>query len=119
SIAQEETLLRREAVDDHTRLALHCFLEGGISDDQTPQVRNGLSHDEVAVFVESLFDFKAAELIDDAFRALFESFEISFTPPVSEISCSTELTTLIVKAVRHLVADNRSHAAIVKRVISG
>src|SRR5882762_11025223 len=96
-IAKEKSLLRREAVDREARLAFHRFLECGISNYQSAKIGNRFTNHQLAVFVQSLFHFKTAELIDDTLRALLKGFHISVGPPVGKIAGRIKLPPFVIK----------------------
>src|SRR5882762_4230808 len=116
-IAKEKSLLRREAVDREARLAFHRFLECGISNYQSAKIGNRFTNHQLAIFVQSLFHFETAELIDDTLRPLLKCLEVRVGPPVGKIAGRIKLPALIVKTMRHLVTDDCTHAAIVERVV--
>src|SRR5947209_14630653 len=102
-VGEEETLLRREAVNRRrARLAFHRLLPRGISDDQTAQVCDRLADYQFAVLVQARLDLEAVELVDDALGARMEILKIGVRKPVLQITCRIELRALIVEAVRHL-----------------
>src|SRR5947207_14803668 len=117
-IAEKEPLLGRETVDIRwSRFALHRMLESCISDHQTTEVGDRFTLDQAAVFVQALLNFKAIELVDDALRFLLKRFQVSVAPPVCQVPGCIELTTLIVKAVRHFMPNHRTHAAVIQSVV--
>src|SRR5579872_7567668 len=59
------------------------------------------------------------ELIDDASAARLELLEVGVGPPVSQAAKVIELSTLIVEAVRNLVADNHTDGAVIHGVDCG
>lgn len=100
-IGKEESLLRSKAVDVlRTRFSFHRFLQRRVRDRQSTQVGDRLTHNQLAFLVESLFDFVAVELIDDALGTLLKCFAIVRGPPIGEISLSVEPPALVVKSVR-------------------
>jgi hypothetical protein len=59
----------------------------------------------------------AVELLLDERGALRVLRGVLGRPPVLEVAVGVGLAALVVEAVRHLVADDRAHAAVVDRVV--
>src|SRR6266496_5042234 len=116
-VAKEKPLFGSESVHSLTRLALHGLLVSRISYDQASQIGDGFANYKLTVLVDSLFDLKPIELIDDTLCPRLKCFQVSISPPISEISCRVKLPTLIVETMRHFVANNRAHATIVEGVV--
>src|ERR1043165_869214 len=118
--AEKETLLGCKAADiGRTRLALHGFLKGVISHVEAAQIGDGFARHQLALHVETLLHFVAAELVDDALGALLEILHVGVGPPVLEIAFLVELRALIVEAVRDFVADDRADGPVVDRIVRG
>src|SRR5436190_24267181 len=67
--------------------------------------------------MQTRFDFKRIELLDNAIRPLGELFVIIGTPPHNEISVSVEARALIVEAVGHLMTNDRADASIIECLV--
>src|SRR6266404_1101263 len=117
-VAKEEPLLGSEAVYRFSRLALHCFLISRIGHHQATKIGDGFTNYELTVLVDSLFDLKPVELVNDTLGPRLKRFEILISPPVCKIARCIKLPSLIIKAMRHFVADYRAHASIVECVVS-
>src|SRR5215204_4163427 len=116
--AEEEPLLGREAGDGlRARLAFERLLVGRVGHGQAAEVSDRLADDELAVVEESGLDLEGVELLDDAVGALVELLQVLGRPPHDEVAVGVELRARVVKAVRHLVADDGADAAVVEGVV--
>src|SRR5205085_8530825 len=116
--AEEEALLGREVVNaGRSRLALERLLEGVVGDREAAEVCDRLAADELARLVQARLDLEGVELLDDAVRAVFKVLHVGGRPPVLEVAGEVELRSLVVEAVRDLVADDRADAAVVDGVV--
>src|ERR1700688_4751341 len=98
--AQKETLFGTESVDIFgARLPFQRFFVGGVGDSQSAEVADAFAKHELAVLMQARLDFGSVELFFDASAALIKILAIVGGPPVTQISLSVELRSLIVKAV--------------------
>ncbi len=119
-ICQEESLFRSKSVDLwRSRFSFHRFLKGSVGDVEAAQISNGFADHQLTFHVKSLFNFKTAELINDALGGLQKRFSIVFCPPVWEVTLGVKLSALIIEAMCQLVPNNRSHTTVINGIISG
>src|ERR1700730_11532362 len=116
--AQKETLLGSEAVEVFgTRIPFQGFFVGGVGDSQAAEVADAFAEHKLAVLMQAGLDLVGVELFFDAGGALVKIFSVIGGPPVTQISLSVELRSLIVKAVGDFVADYGAHAAVIDGVV--
>ena len=115
---KEEALLGRKAVDvRRTRLSLKRFHESVIRYIEPAEVGNGFARYELALKMQARLRFKTTELVDDAIGARIEVFLIALGPPVLQVPLRIKFATLIVVAMRDLMANDCTDGAVVDRVI--
>src|SRR5437762_4071549 len=115
---QEESLLRRKAIDIRRAPFLgEGLLECSVRDRETSQIGEILTQRQFAVYVQAVEHRVRIELRCDQTRSCLELRQIGGTPPVAEIALRVELRALVVEAVSHLVTDDGAHAAIVDGVV--
>ena len=76
-----------------------------------------LAESQPAVEVDAGYGLKAVVLIDFAIEALLEGGAIGVGPPGIDVAMAIVLATLVIEAVRHLVADAHTDCAEVDRGI--
>src|SRR5882762_11476840 len=86
SVAKEEALLGSEAVYRFSRLAFHCLLESCVGHHQTTKIGDGFTDYELTVLVDSLFDLKTIELVNDTLGTRLKRFEVGISPPVCKVA---------------------------------
>ena len=120
-VADEESLLRREAVAHRLLRFLrhrgHLGLPCHPAQDQAAQVGDVLAQRELAVDLDVVDDRVLRVLVDDALRALFERLRILLRPPVLQVTVGVELAALVVERVRQFVADGAARVAVVRSVV--
>src|SRR5512134_1084449 len=105
--ADEELLLRREAVDDRLRSLALAGLQVAVERDLGPgQVADRLAQHQLAVVVHARLDEVALELLDHTLPAGLELLQVLVGPPVLQPALRVVLRALVVEAVADLVADH-------------
>ena len=74
--AEEETLLRGEAVDFFARLPFQRFFVGGVGDGETAEIADAFAQHQLAILMQAGLDFVGVKLFCDAGGALVEIFAI-------------------------------------------
>src|SRR6185503_14795384 len=120
--AEEEALLRGEAVDVHARLALQGLLERAERHAGAAVVGGVLAQGEAAVQVDVPVDgildgHELVVLLGDAVRALLEGGEVLRRPPVLEVALGVELAALVVEPVRVFVPDHDADPSEVHGIV--
>ena len=115
--ADEEALIRREAVDRLQLLVLGRMLPRHVRDQRAAQVGNVFPAGELAVDVDVVDDDVGRKLVAQAVDALFEVLRILLRPPVLQVAFGVELPPFVVEAVRQLMADGGARVAVVRRVV--
>src|SRR5579862_1497352 len=119
SPAEEKALLRGETIDrGGSGLADKSFFERGVRNGQAAEIGDALTLLELAISVQTGFDFVGPKLIDDALAASLKVFEVRGRPPILQVAMTIEFRALVVEAVSHFMADDRAYAAVVDGVIS-
>ena len=77
-----------------------------------------LTQCQTTVGIQTRKHLNSAKEISIFASALYKVFSISFFPPVVHISVLVIVTSLVIKSVSHLVADNHTDGTIVECVIS-
>ncbi len=121
TIAQKETLLRSVAVNVLRSLASFVFgnhLFKGHQGNAGPAVIGRiLPQSKLAVQFQVIDRDKVPVFTGHTTGALFEFFPILFGPPVAKIALRIELAALIIEAVGKFMADHRTDAAKVDRIV--
>ena len=84
---------------------------------QTAQVSQILAQRELAVEVNARNRLDGVILANHALSAIVELLFVAFGPPIEQVSVLVELAALVIEAVGQLVADGRTHVAVVGRVV--
>src|SRR3546814_20092222 len=71
---------------------------------------------DLAVEVAAVLGLVVVELRDQLAGARLEARSVRIRPPVLHVAAGTELGSMVVVAVGHLVAAHRTDAAVVERV---
>ena len=61
--------------------------------------------------------FNRVEVLFHHFRALLKACTVFLCPPINQVAILVKLTTLVIKAVGHLMANHYTNRTIVKRVV--
>src|ERR1700733_5611330 len=117
SEADEETLVRSEAVDWLEMLVLRGVLPGDVGDERAAEVGYVFAAGELAVDVDIVDDDVVGKLLTLAVDAVFEVLRVFLGPPVLEVAFGVELAALIVEGVGKLVADGSAGVAVVGGVV--
>src|ERR1700704_113558 len=118
-VTKKKALLGREAVGVLCGwLAMQRFLERRVCEFHAAQVRDALSLDQLAIFMQAFLDFIPIELFHNTFAAFLKTLHVFRSPPILKIAARIELRALIVEAVSDFVADDRPDAAIVVRIVT-
>src|ERR1700732_2841349 len=116
---EKKPLLRSEPVNLlRRRLPFRRFLQGGICNCQSAQVRDAFTFHQFAVFVQTRFYLESVKLFRHAISAFLEVLQGVHCPPVFQIALGVELSSLIVKTMRHLVTDYGSHSSVIHRIVA-
>src|SRR5437899_4030680 len=114
---QKKPLLGSKSIETLWTLAFNRLFISCVRDGESAKIRYAFAENQFAIFVKTRLDFITIELLPNARRALIKILAIFFGPPLAEISLPVELRSGIVESMRDLVADYRTHPAIVNRVI--
>src|SRR6266481_561319 len=115
---EEEALLGSEAVSvRRPRLARNGLLIRGVGDRQSAQVGDALSQNQLAILVQVAVDDVGVELVGDTGGAGLEILQIFRAPPVFQVALAVELAAVVVKTMCDFMSDDRSHSAVIHRVI--
>src|SRR5260221_4540143 len=115
--ADEKALLRRKPVHGLQVFAFGGVFPRNVAQDLSAQIGHVFAQREPAVDVYIVHDYVLRVLVGNAFGALFEFLLVVFGPPVAQIALGIELRTLIVKAMRQLVANRSAGIAVIGRVV--
>src|SRR4051812_43424693 len=84
---QEETLLGSEAIDvTRVRLTLERLHESVVGHVKSAKVRDRFTRDELALQVQTRFNFKTIKLLNNTVGAFIEALLVAFGPPVFQIT---------------------------------
>src|SRR4029077_957696 len=117
----EEALFRREAVDLFVALLwmfVQRFLQRGVGEFDSADISDVFALGELAIDVLTRQRLVSVVLLYDRTRTLLKFCGGFRRPPVTQIACGIELPSLIVKAVRHFMADHGANRAVVYCVVS-
>src|SRR5439155_14016789 len=115
--AEEETLLRGKTVDVlRFRFSLQGLLISRIGHRQPSEIGHRFADDQKSLLMQSRLDFIRVKLLDHTVSAGGELLIVIVCPPHYEVPVSVEPRALIVKAMRHFMADHRTDAAVVERI---
>src|SRR6266481_9732755 len=115
---EEEALLGSKAVSvRRPRLARKGLLIRGVGDRQSAQVGDALSPNQLAILVQVAVDDVGVELVGDTGGAGLEILQIFRAPPVFQVALAVELAAVVVKTMCDFMSDDRSHSAVIHRVI--
>ena len=115
---KEESLVLRESVDRRNRgLPRFRLLQRSEGNRKAAKIGNVFSQGQLAVHVHRIDTDILIELLAKTLCTLRKRLPVRCRPPLPEVSPCVELTPLIVKSVRHLVADHRADAAVIHRIV--
>ena len=115
--AQEETLLRGQAVNRWRLFPGHRADQRHVRDPHSTVVGGVLAQGQLAVELQIVHRHEAAVLVLGALGALFELLLVVGRPPVAQVAVRVELTALVVEAVGQFVADNCPDRAKVQGIV--
>ena len=94
-----------------------CLSEGIVGNAQTTLVGDVLTQCQVAIGMEILDDDNLVELSSQFLGGCLETCGIALGPPVNHVALAVEHAALVVKAVRHFVADYHANGTIVGCIV--
>src|SRR5271170_4424942 len=97
-------------------LALRVCQEGHVGEAQAAVVGRVLAQRELAVHLNVVHGGEVAVLLHLAIGLLVELLSVIGSPPIGQVSIAVKLASLIVEAVRELVADDSSGVTIILSV---
>src|SRR5580658_5025690 len=110
-VSDEETLLRREALERLQRLPLGILLPRHLSQNHSAQIGDILAESQFPVDLDVIHNYILRILIRDAACTLLERFGIFRSPPVTQIAIGVKLAAFVVEAVGKFMANRRSSIA--------
>jgi hypothetical protein len=121
AVGDEETLLRRVAVDRLHRRVSDNVHQRHVGQFRATVVGSVLAQRQAAielhVALRILHADEAGILISGAGSALLKGLAVFRSPPIFEIAIGVEFASLVVEAVRQFVSDYHADAAVVYRVV--
>src|SRR5258708_7243494 len=116
--AEKETLLGRKTVDVlRSRLSLQRLLIRCVRHRQSSEVGHGFANNQLSLLMQSRLDFIRVKLLDHTICASSELLIVIVRPPHDKVTIGVESSALIVKAMRHFMANHSPDAAVVKSVV--
>ena len=106
-----------QAVDHRGGFAIERPVVCVQGDAQTAEVGDILAQCEFAVDVPGTDGDAGVELTDQLGGTDIEPGPVLGGPPVGQIACGVVFASLVIKPVRHLVADDGSDRAVVQRIV--
>ena len=113
--AKEEALVGFKTV--YLGSCCTCVVHGSKGYVQSAIVADVLTESLLAVNLLAVHYFDVGEIVLQNLRALVVGCFVGLCPPVALVACLVELTSLVVKAVCHLVADDSSYGTIVDGIV--
>src|ERR1700722_15631605 len=115
--ANEEALIRSEALNTGQLLTLRLFLPRNVGEQRSSQIGHILSTGQLRVDMDIVDDDVPGILIADAVDAIFKSLRVHGSPPVAQIALGVELPSLVIEGVGKFVANRRAGVAVIRCVV--
>src|SRR4029077_15886978 len=116
-VGKIEALIRCPTADQRGLFPLLCFLQRPVGEVQPTEVGDTLAEHELAVLMNVVLHYVTVELFFNEGSSLVEILFVLRRPPIAQIALRVKLAAFVIEAMRHLVADDGSHRAVIGSVI--